>query len=302
VVSDWSDWSECVEGSQTRTRTVITPASGGGQACSSLSETRSCTINTDCVVSAWSSWSACVEGEKTRTRTIVTPASGSGAACLPLTETASCSTACIEYLVTNTNDPQGQADNIYVQYIDCNGLSTEIEISAGSGLNFCAQEGSYTLPEGGAINVSGSCAPVDCVVSEWSEWSTCTNNQRSRTRTVITPSSKGGAACPTLIEYDNCVNCVVSEWSEWSACVDGFRTQTRTVITPASGGGSACPSLTNTESCSTPVCCGDIYFEPSSYTDENLTYQYEDCATGQIQYITVYYNSSGETVYGRIPC
>jgi hypothetical protein len=43
VVSDWSDWSECVEGSQTRTRTVITPASNGGTACPVLTESRSCT-------------------------------------------------------------------------------------------------------------------------------------------------------------------------------------------------------------------------------------------------------------------
>jgi hypothetical protein len=42
VVSDWSDWSECVEGVQTRTRTVITPASGGGIECPELSESRDC--------------------------------------------------------------------------------------------------------------------------------------------------------------------------------------------------------------------------------------------------------------------
>jgi len=42
TVSDWSDWSTCVSGSQTRTRTVITPASGGGNT-PSLIETQACT-------------------------------------------------------------------------------------------------------------------------------------------------------------------------------------------------------------------------------------------------------------------
>ena len=45
VVSDWSEWSECVDGTQSRTRTVITPASNGGTACPVLSETRSCVEN-----------------------------------------------------------------------------------------------------------------------------------------------------------------------------------------------------------------------------------------------------------------
>jgi hypothetical protein len=43
VVSEWSAWSECVDGTQTRTRTVITPASNGGTACPVLTESRSCT-------------------------------------------------------------------------------------------------------------------------------------------------------------------------------------------------------------------------------------------------------------------
>lgn len=42
VVSDWSDWSECVEGTQTRTRTIITSPEHGGMACPVLTETRSC--------------------------------------------------------------------------------------------------------------------------------------------------------------------------------------------------------------------------------------------------------------------
>jgi hypothetical protein len=51
--------------------------------------------------------------------------------------------------------------------------------------------------------------PVNCVVSEWSAWSTCTNGTQTRTRTVITPASNGGTACPVLSETQSCT--VVSD-------------------------------------------------------------------------------------------
>merc|ERR1719383_1056499 len=44
---------------------------------------------------------------------------------------------------------------------------------------------------------------VDCVVSEWSEWSSCEssascgkNGKQTRTRSIVTPSTRGGAKCP----------------------------------------------------------------------------------------------------------
>ena len=51
--------------------------------------------------------------------------------------------------------------------------------------------------------------PVNCVVSDWSAWSTCTNGTQTRTRTVITPASNGGTACPVLSETQSCT--VVSD-------------------------------------------------------------------------------------------
>jgi hypothetical protein len=46
--------------------------------------------------------------------------------------------------------------------------------------------------------------PVDCVVSDWSEYSSCENGTQSRTRTVITPAQNGGASCPVLTESRSC--------------------------------------------------------------------------------------------------
>jgi hypothetical protein len=57
-------------------------------------------------------------------------------------------------------------------------------------------------------------AALDCEVSEWSEWSACTNTASSasgkttlmhtRTREVITPASEGGEPCPDLVQTESC--------------------------------------------------------------------------------------------------
>ncbi len=49
--------------------------------------------------------------------------------------------------------------------------------------------------------------PVNCVVSDWGPWSAwspvnSTTEQRSRTRSVVTPASNGGQSCPALTETE----------------------------------------------------------------------------------------------------
>jgi hypothetical protein len=122
VLSEWSawvptsEWSECVDGSQSRTeqrtRTVVTPPSGGGAACGPLTEdrtvTQACVVPVDCVLSEWSAWAPkadasgqwtpCVGGSQSRveerTRTIVTEPANGGAACGPLVETRTVTQPC----------------------------------------------------------------------------------------------------------------------------------------------------------------------------------------------------------------
>jgi hypothetical protein len=57
-----------------------------------------------------------------------------------------------------------------------------------------------------ACNTNIPC-PIDCAVSAYPAWQTCTNCsqvQLRRTRTILTFPRYGGAACPDLIEYLNC--------------------------------------------------------------------------------------------------
>ena len=95
IVSEWSVWTECsIDGVQTRTRTIITPASGGGST-PTLTQTQSCTyippiVPVDATVSEWSEWSICnINGSQSRTREVITPASGGGQTPV-LSETRSC--------------------------------------------------------------------------------------------------------------------------------------------------------------------------------------------------------------------
>jgi len=92
AVSGWSNWTNCNAtcggGRTNRTRTVTTPASGGGLPCPSLYEENSCNTQVcpvDCVVSGWSNWTncsaSCGGGTQSHTRSIITPAVGTGEPC-----------------------------------------------------------------------------------------------------------------------------------------------------------------------------------------------------------------------------
>ena len=72
------------------------------------------------------------------------------------------------------------------------------------------------------------CTDVDCEVSSWTAWSSCTascgnSGRASRTRYVTRKTECSGNGCPGLSENRDCyreccpVNCVYS-WSAWSWC------------------------------------------------------------------------------------
>lgn len=114
----------------------------------------------------------------------------------------------------------------------------------------------------------GGSSPIDCVVSDWGSFSSCTRfcggGTQSRSRTVVTSPANGGTPCPALTETRNCndepcpVDCVVTAWSDWSPCSEpcggGTQNRTRSVTTSPAFGGSPCPSLTESQSCNSDPC------------------------------------------------
>ena len=103
AVGEFRDFSGCSNtcggGTQTRSRTVITPKSGNGKDCPPLSERRPCNTQVcpvDCKVSGFSDFSDCTRecggGTQTRTKTIIQNQVGTGAPCPELSNTIACNT------------------------------------------------------------------------------------------------------------------------------------------------------------------------------------------------------------------
>lgn len=117
--------------------------------------------------------------------------------------------------------------------------------------------------------------PVDCVVSMWSIWSSCSKEceggVRQRTRSVLTQAKYGGEVCDATVDSESCntgscdKDCVLSEWSGWggcsAACGTGYKAKTRHVVVPTRGSGR-CPKAESRkrlrhETCNTHACQGD---------------------------------------------
>ena len=270
-VSEWGGFSDCsVEcggGLQTRTRTVVIPASIDGEECPALTDSQACNIEpciVDCEVSEWGEFGACSVGcgggVQTRTRTIVTAPSDEGEQCPALSENQNCNThSC----------PVNCVVSVWGDFSACS-------VTCGGGVQTRTRSVVTPASDGGddcpSLTEDQNCnthnCPVDCVVSEWGDFSacsvTCGGGIQTRTRSVVTPTSDGGAACPALSEDQVCntdgcpVDCVVSEWGDFGACSadcdGGTQTRTRTIVTPTSNGGSACPALSDSQVCNTEAC------------------------------------------------
>ena len=131
-----------------------------------------------------------------------------------------------------------------------------------SSSNACS--GGSSSGGGGDSGGGGGCSAVDCTVSSWSSWSscsrTCGSGVKTRTRTKTRSASCGGT-CPydftdTKRCNSNCcpVNCVYS-WGSWGSCSGcGMSTHSRspTIYRYSRCNGNSCPSR-QTRSCNTYV-------------------------------------------------
>ena len=104
------------------------------------------------------------------------------------------------------------------------------------------------------------CFPVNCSVTSWSYWSSCSvsrckrQGSQSRSRSITTHPECGGNSCPSnLRESRLCYgsraeNCQVSSWSYWNSCSastcgrQGSQTRSRSITSYPSCGGNTCPS------------------------------------------------------------
>jgi len=102
--------------------------------------------------------------------------------------------------------------------------------------------------------------PVDCVVGEWSQWSSCSaecgGGVRARSRAVHVEPQHQGEPCGDTEEAQSCgddacdVECVLSEWTEWGecsrACGGGTNRREKTEVEAARGTGTCADPFAET--------------------------------------------------------
>jgi len=117
--------------------------------------------------------------------------------------------------------------------------------------------------------------PINCLMSEWSSWSSCTadcgGGVRGHTRSIMVKPKNGGTPCNTVEEQEACAtgscdrNCILARWTGWTpctmACGGGFQEKFRHVALPTRGFGK-CPHAQSPyryakQSCNTQDCCGN---------------------------------------------
>ena len=104
-------------------------------------------------------------------------------------------------------------------------------------------------------NVEKCGVPIDCELSDWEAWSscsaTCDGGQQFRTRSIIQHAAAGGHPCHvSMDEVRACgtepcktpVDCVWGQWAAWGACSSscggGQRERSRSIETSPRNGGT----------------------------------------------------------------
>ncbi|XP_070587525.1 thrombospondin type-1 domain-containing protein 7B [Erythrolamprus reginae] len=191
----------------------------------------------DCVVSSWSAWGPCVhevcqeiqgrKGFKMRHRYIVVDSIGNSENCPHLMEAIPCDNPiCYDWSISEGNCYPyngicGQGNRVlYAQCKNNNGEDVADD--------FCADS-----PSPSKTTTCEVPCGMDCVVTEWSQWSPCSQScsnknsegRQTRTRSVLALPGEGGKPCPppsSLQEYRLCnehpCNQLYWETSAWSLC------------------------------------------------------------------------------------
>ncbi|CAM1294394.1 SPON1 (predicted), partial [Pycnogonum litorale] len=125
--------------------------------------------------------------------------------------------------------------NNFEHYVDCKQICEMIRGSLASSSSPPTSPRKTFIPlvgigRGTSFVNRGDIGVVDCMVTEWLEWSecsrTCGKGRRERRRFVKAMPKNGGQACPTkLVQKRKCrgnkpcpVDCVLGEWTTWSEC------------------------------------------------------------------------------------
>eukprot|EP00927_Polykrikos_kofoidii_P076775 TRINITY_DN73801_c0_g1_i1.p1 TRINITY_DN73801_c0_g1~~TRINITY_DN73801_c0_g1_i1.p1 ORF type:complete len:1551 (+),score=187.84 TRINITY_DN73801_c0_g1_i1:478-4653(+) len=272
VLSDWTPFTQCdVQRLRIKTRSVLVNATNGGDSCSGdLIVAETCPEEkVDCIVSDWTEWDLCTAtcdgGKRNRLRQINTLARGGGRQCpSSLIETGSCNTQ--DCVVTNCK----MAD--WSDWSVCSAKCGNGQQTRGRVVQNYASLGGIgctgNLDE--MRSCVDNCTKVDCLLTDWSDWSACTcscaGGQHERTRSVAVRPQNGGLACEEgafeqvepcntqTCSTETCIDGEWDSWSEWSVCSSSCLGGTSFRSRKASRMANACGKATSGDSLQTRFC------------------------------------------------
>jgi len=266
-VGSWMKWGGCSKscgaGTQSRKRKVMIDFKDGhtcsladpscktskkaypGTRCPDLKMEQDCNQQAcaiDCEVGAWSGWSTCTTscgtGSQTRSRTTTSPVHG-GKACPVSFQRQRCNTqACAIDCSVGTWNAWGGCSKSCGTGVQTRRRTLEFPQYGGKRCPTASDRKTLTarrsLPhiETSQRQCNAHACPVDCVVSAWSKYNTCSHScsdefgigTQMRTRKVVTKPAFGGKACLHQKENRVCndhikcpVDCV-GAWQAWEPC------------------------------------------------------------------------------------
>mmetsp|Transcript_39011 Transcript_39011/g.71025 ORF Transcript_39011/g.71025 Transcript_39011/m.71025 type:complete len:762 (+) Transcript_39011:54-2339(+) len=222
-LSAWTAWSECSAtcggGQQMRMRT----GKADGQ---SLQEARGCAAEPcsapqDCQFSPWNDWSACKYGVRSRSRNIAAEAMRGGMPCRgSMMQQEGChQTDCSmaewsEWSSCSGDCGFGARFRERVLSLEvCRDLWDEYDSISTHEMQTCELE-PCDAPKSDEVR---ACVPVDCVLSEWTEWSDCESGTAQHSRDFHL-GNLCGRTCEGPIQETKACSCEMQSWSEWSTC------------------------------------------------------------------------------------
>ncbi|XP_070435726.1 thrombospondin type-1 domain-containing protein 7B isoform X1 [Equus przewalskii] len=192
--------------------------------------------STDCIVSSWSAWGLCVhenchdpqgrKGFRMRQRHVLMESTGPAGRCPHLVESVPCEDPmCYRWLASEgICIPDHGKCGLGHRILKAVCQNDQGEDVSGS---LCSAS---PPPEQMACEIP---CRMDCVLSEWTEWSSCSHScsnknsdgKQTRWRTILALAGEGGKPCPpsqALQEYRSCNDhsCMQLYWetSPWSPC------------------------------------------------------------------------------------
>ncbi len=185
---EWKEWSDCsCHGLQERRRYIEQENNYCGNPCKGHDrETRRCdtstctTYNVDCEFSEWDEWSRCEVSD-----------------CAEIAKNGKTPQSYRErHVVLSARGPEGKP---------CSGPMKETRSCHKEYLDYCSGLGLFgSLFHGhtGAVGTDTS-APVDCALSDWEEWSTCSTScgggEHSRMREIVQYPRNSGRSCSRVL-------------------------------------------------------------------------------------------------------